>query len=507
MVSAMFELGSLHNLFSLKSLGRRLRSVPLFLLLVPYAMGIPLADHLLLADWWLFVALGLATTVIVFWGGYRVLRYVAISVIMLGFGYMTTLLQRPCCDIEDGSWIDAVVRVDDVPAERDGYRLSYGEIEMWCKDSICHASDYDVVLWLRNDSIREGDRVHLRTKFSRRMSRYEEYDRLLRNRGYVGGVGLKDRGIAWVERGAHQTLQSRAIRKLERYMLDSASHSTVEAMVVGSRRLGPQHLREAYSRTGLSHLMALSGLHIGIVTMVLFVLLMPLLLLRHGNRVHSIAVICLLWLYVAMSGGSASLVRAALMFSFLHLAMASSMRSNSLNMLSVVLFAMLIYRPYYLYDISFQLSAMAVLGIVVWGLPAIRRLAHMPYVWYSLLMTLIIGVVATLWTLPLVSHTFGSISLVGIIATPVAMLTAYVIVCCGVFTLLLPHPLALPFGWLAERAAWLQNSFVEWLAKADWITLDCRLSAGCVVAIYTIFLLITLVGWAKIKKNGNFVIR
>jgi hypothetical protein len=87
------------------------------------------------------------------------------------------------------------------------------------------------------------------------------------------------------------------------------------------------------------------------------------------------------------------------------------------------------------------------------------------------------------------------------------MLTAYVIVCCGVFTLLLPHPLALPFGWLAERAAWLQNSFVEWLAKADWITLDCRLSAGCVVAIYTIFLLITLVGWAKIKKNGNFVIR
>jgi competence protein ComEC len=241
--------------------------------------------------------------------------------------------------------------------------------------------------------------------------------------------------------------------------------------------------------------------------MVLAVLLMPVLLVYRGNIIHNIVVIGVLWLYVVMSGASASLVRAALMFSILHLAQASSMRYNSLNTLSVALLAMLIYRPYYLYDISFQLSAMAVIGIVVWGVPLVRQLRGMHFVWHSLLATLIIGVVATLWTLPIVSNTFHAIPLIGVVATPVAMLSAYVIVCCGIFVLILPHPLATPFGWLAERAAWLQNSFVEWLSSADWITIDYRLSAGGVVAIYTIFLLITAVVWSKTKKNDNFVIR
>lgn len=503
----MFASESWHNDFSIKSLGRRLRSVPIFLLLLPYALGILLCDYVDLGDWWLVAMFGLSTLLIAFFGRHRLLSHLGVGVLMLGFGYVVTMLQRPCCDIRDGETIDAVVCVDDIPMQRSGYRLSYGHIEAWRRDSVEHAASYDVVLWIRHDSIREGDRVHVHTKFRSRMSRHDDYNRLLRNRGYVGGISLSDGSVVRLEYDEHSTLQNRAIRKLERYLSDSATHSTVEAMVVGSRRLEPQHLREAYSRTGLSHLMALSGLHLGIVVMVLAVLLMPVLLVYRGNIIHNIVVIGVLWLYVVMSGASASLVRAALMFSILHLAQASSMRYNSLNTLSVALLAMLIYRPYYLYDISFQLSAMAVIGIVVWGVPLVRQLRGMHFVWHSLLATLIIGVVATLWTLPIVSNTFHAIPLIGVVATPVAMLSAYVIVCCGIFVLILPHPLATPFGWLAERAAWLQNSFVEWLSSADWITIDYRLSAGGVVAIYTIFLLITAVVWSKTKKNDNFVIR
>lgn len=497
----MFESESWHNPLSLECLGRRLRSVPLFLLLVPYALGILLADSVVLAEWVLFVGYVVSVVAIEFLDKYRPVVVMAVAFVVLGFGYMMTNLMRPTCDIPDGGYVEAVVTIDQIPVERNGYRLSYGKVEAWVSDSVLVASDYDVVLWIRHDSVREGDRVQVHTKFNSRMSRFEPYDRLLRNRGYVGGMSINNRGVVAIEHHDQMSLQNRAIRKLERYMRDSMSHSTAEAMVVGSRRLEPKTLREAYSRTGLSHLMALSGLHLGIVVIVIQMLLSPMVLIHHGNRIRNIMVIIVLWLYVATSGASPSLVRAALMFSFLQLAMASSKRYNSLNSLSAALFVMLIYRPNYLYDISFQLSALAVIGIIVWGVPLMRRVAHYNTLVKMLLTTLIIGMVATLWTMPIVSHTFGNIPYLGVVVTPVAMLTAYAVVCCGIFALILPHPISLPFGWLMEQAARVQNGFVEWVAQWEWVTLNYQLSGVGAAIIYALFVLITSVLWSKCEKK------
>ena len=69
--------------------------------------------------------------------------------------------------------------------------------------------------------------------------------------------------------------------------------------------------------------------------------------------------------------------------------------------------------------------------------------------------------------MPIVSHSFGNIPYMGVVVTPVAMLTAYAVVCCGIFVLLLPHSAALPFGWVMEHAARVQNGFVEWVAQ--WV--------------------------------------
>ena len=79
----MLEFESWHNGFSLKSLGRRLRSVPLFLLLVPYVLGILLADAVLVPDWVLVVAFVLAVLVIELWGKSRMLSVVAVSVAVI----------------------------------------------------------------------------------------------------------------------------------------------------------------------------------------------------------------------------------------------------------------------------------------------------------------------------------------------------------------------------------------------------------------------------------------
>jgi competence protein ComEC len=101
-------------------------------------------------------------------------------------------------------------------------------------------------------------------------------------------------------------------------------------------------------------------------------MLLPLRFMHGGHRIAALLAIVAIWFYAIMSGASPSVVRAAVMLSVLQLSLATSARYNSLNALAVTVFAMLVYRPSYLFDISFQLSFLAVLGILV-CVPIIER--------------------------------------------------------------------------------------------------------------------------------------
>ena len=124
-------------------------------------------------------------------------------------------------------------------------------------------------------------------------------------------MGISDYNIIGVTHSAPTDLQSRAIARLDRYATDEASHATVVAMVAGSRHAMPNDLRDAYSKTGLSHLMAVSGLHLGIVLMVVGFMLLPLRFVHRGHRVAALLAIVAIWFYAIMSGASPSVVRAA----------------------------------------------------------------------------------------------------------------------------------------------------------------------------------------------------
>lgn len=116
-------------------------------------------------------------------------------------------------------------------------------------------------------------------------------------------------------------------------------------MTAGDRRSLSPALRAAYSRSGTSHLLAVSGLHVGIVFLLANLLLWWLPLFRHGHILRNIAVILLIWLYAATTGFPPSVVRAALMFSVLQFALASSSEYVGMNTLAGVAFVMLLSIP------------------------------------------------------------------------------------------------------------------------------------------------------------------
>jgi competence protein ComEC len=123
-------------------------------------------------------------------------------------------------------------------------------------------------------------------------------------------------------------------------------------------------LMNAYAATGAMHVLAVSGLHVGILYWLLLIILKPLKPFQWGRWV--IAAICLvaLWGYACVTGLSPSVLRAVVMFSFVIVAYPLNFRTNIYNILAASAFCLLLYDPFMIVSVGFQLSYLAVLGIV-----------------------------------------------------------------------------------------------------------------------------------------------
>ncbi|HEX5171246.1 MAG TPA: ComEC/Rec2 family competence protein, partial [Cyclobacteriaceae bacterium] len=120
----------------------------------------------------------------------------------------------------------------------------------------------------------------------------------------------------------------------------------------------------AYASSGAIHVLAVSGLHIGILYAVITFVFGPLRRYSRGKWVLAGVSLLCLWSYAFITGMSPSVLRAVTMFTFVSLAEVSNRRSNIYNTLALSAFCLLLYDPYFIMSVGFQLSYLAVLGIV-----------------------------------------------------------------------------------------------------------------------------------------------
>ena len=153
---------------------------------------------------------------------------------------------------------------------------------------------------------------------------------------------------------------------LERYRewgLDGNSLALVAAVSLGYRQELDESTRELYSMSGVSHLLAVSGLHVGIIYSFLC-LLFPLFLNRRSVLwLRELMVICIMWAFAFMTGMSVSIIRSVVMISMFALCRAMGRDSSSVNTLAFAALVMLMADPASLFDIGFRLSFCAVLSI------------------------------------------------------------------------------------------------------------------------------------------------
>lgn len=383
------------------------------------------------------------------------------------------------------------ISIDDNPVDRGAYKSFSATVNDYrlAEDSLWHNASWRVMATA--DSSRQfslGDRLCVETVLRPIADSASSYSALMEARGYGGRIaiypgtrtmylGSNNRSL----RHAALSLQKAGEQKLDSYGIQGQGFAICKAMLIGRRGTLEPALRDAYADGGAAHLLAVSGLHVGIIFALANILLRWLTLFRRGNLMLNIAVIIVVWIYTAATGMAVSAIRAAIMFTALQAAIASGAIYRSANILSATALIIIAVNPDLLRDVSFQLSFAAVAAIIYWGVPLCRAVRSRWPVMNFFTATVAIGLTASAATIPLTAYWFDRISLIGVFLNPVVITLAYAIVCLTLVALLLPAP------WAAHAAAWIagaQNRFVATAAGFEWAAVDFSLPGWGVVAIY-----------------------
>ncbi|SFT98904.1 competence protein ComEC [Algoriphagus locisalis] len=260
---------------------------------------------------------------------------------------------------------------------------------------------------------------------------------------------------------------------------DPNSSQIALALLLGQKKELDPTIREAYTQAGVMHILAVSGLHVGIIYALFILILKPLKLKKDKARIYLLFVILIIWLYAFLTGLSPSVVRAATMFSLLTFGQMRERRPSIYNILAFSAILMITINPDVIYEVGFQLSYLAVLGIVIiqplilnlW----LPRYKVLEYIWQLTSVSL----AAQLVTFPLslyYFHVFPTYFLLGnLLILPLAFLIMQVGVPLMIFGWIpfLGDGLGLVLSWLI----WLQNWIAEAIrlipgGKMDRLTMD-----------------------------------
>lgn len=492
-------------------------TAPFLKIILPAALGLLLA---LVIDVpaWIAAACFLAAflTAILLRRQARGSLYVWVSILL--FFFTVAGIRTPRNKIPYGERVTIAVQVGQAPHTRGRWQATTAEAGFLRADT----QDADGG-WIRVDEriqlyidtcyhgITAGNQLVLTGWFNPVDTAGSSYGNLMRMRGIFGRIYLTPGNLLRQAPYTSRTpayyaslLQEKAIAKLDRLELSDASAAVVTAMTAGDKRGVERELRGRYADTGAAHLLAVSGLHVGIVFILVNLLLYFLPVARRGHIIKNVLAIAAIWLYASMSGLSPSAVRAALMFSFAQAALATSSYRNALNIMLGSAVVMLAVNPNYAGDPSFLLSYSAVLAIFVFFSPLFRLCRTRFKAVNALISVMLIGFTATLGTAPLVSYWFGNFPIAGMVINPLVSITAHAIVMLGVLWVVMPFGIGQSvFSWALGAAAGAQNALVEWSAAQPWAFVHVHLPLWGVLTAYAIYAAIAVFIYARKPVGGK----
>jgi competence protein ComEC len=269
-------------------------------------------------------------------------------------------------------------------------------------------------------------------------------------------------------------MRNKSLQLLQTYIKTENERAVIAALSLGYKFWIDEDLRNKYADTGAMHVLAVSGLHTGIISGIILFLLGWIKTASFRVRLFKfILACCALWLFVFITGMSPSVMRAATMFTFIFMAKTLVQRPvNIFNVLSVSAFLLLMYNPYLLFQISFQLSYAALSGILLFQ-EKLSKLVYSPIHLFNKTWQLItLSISAQLGALPLTIYYFHSLPtyswLSGIIVVPMAgILLILTLLLFG--TSWMGSVVSNPIGLILEKVTYVQNYLIDVITALPYL--------------------------------------
>ena len=271
------------------------------------------------------------------------------------------------------------VLLDAQPIEKERSIMFRAKLHTFTDSIITHPTKGNVILYFAKDSatanLQRGDILLVSTTIDqpKRTGNPEEfnYANYLAHQG-IGGTGYVSTS-KWQKIGEEhpfsliitaEKCRTYLLTIYHQFGLSGDEFGMLAALTLGYKDALTPELRESFSTTGAMHVLAVSGLHVGIIYMVIGWLLGFLDKNKRTQRLKPIFIILFLWFYAFITGLSPSVMRATVMFTFMALAGVIGRKSQTFNTIFLSAFLLILYQPAFLFDVGFQLSYSAVIAIV-----------------------------------------------------------------------------------------------------------------------------------------------
>ena len=279
-----------------------------------------------------------------------------------------------------------------------------------------------------------------------------------------------------------------------------------EALLIGYKDDLDKTLVQSYTNTGVVHIIAISGLHLGLIYWLFVQVLKPLKRRKISKWLNPVIIISGLWLFSLLAGGQPSVLRSAVMFSCIVLAGSLSRKTSIYNTLAFSAFVLLCINPYWLWDVGFQLSYVAVLSIVIFMKP-IYNLFFIKNKILDLIWKLnAVTIAAQLLTMPFSIYHFHQFPNFFMLTNFVAVPLSSIIVLGEIFLCavsFIPF-LALLAGKIISWLIWVMNSYIEKIESLPFSLWD-----GMQINIeQTVLLIIAVAGfgyWLLEKQKAGAI--
>ena len=293
-------------------------------------------------------------------------------------------------------------------------------------------------------------------------------------------------------------LRKQQVAYYHKLLKDDEAFAVASTLILGYRADLSAETLAAYSKTGTIHALSVSGMHVGIIYIVIEWALRFLNRKRSLKFIKLLLVLTLIWFYTILTGCSASVLRSAIMLSVFVLAKAWDRNSNSYNILAFSAFCLLLYNPFLVWDVGFQLSFLSVFGLIYLQ-PLIHQLVYLENKWLEKLWSLIsLSLAAQIVTFPLSIYYFHQFPVYFIISNLFINIPITFLMYIGIVILILK------FDWIGPVFEWLiifNNKGLEFISRLPYSSIGAIWINRIELILLCLFLSVFIVALEKFSKR------